>query len=334
MAEMILSAGYYSSDELADTSSLERQELYKLLSEGRPGWARLLRKILDAKAPPTEVEIKKALPYSEIDIFGAIKAHPTLYGIGELLRPRQEAVNLFTAAIYEGSKATPPYTPFVAPKLWDAPWTIQDPAHKRAIEAERNRQKRNSVKTSFLNTGQLALAYLRYITAGELAGAWSNFGGLGAMLTNLAAILELSVLQNMEAACRFEKTQSAAWSHLARERGSLQIIKEELVKINRDRLHQVVSDQISEFSERQKRRDGGNPGSSNRPRARNPKRGRSPRMSYRQNKTSNRRGSYKDRSPRDNYDNKSSKYVASDEKKDKEKKSDSPKEKNASRGYV
>ena len=167
----------------------------------------MLRKILVAKAPPTKVEIKKAPPSSEIDIFGAIAARSALDGIGELLRPRQEAVTLFSEALYEGSKAIPPYTPFVAPKLWEAPWTLQGPAHKRAIEAERNRQKRNAAKTGFLNTGQLALAYLRYIIAGEFAGAWTKFGGLGAMLTNLASILELSALQNMETACRFERTQ-------------------------------------------------------------------------------------------------------------------------------
>ena len=105
MAEMILSAGYYSSEELADTSSAERQQLHKISSGGRAGWARLLRKILDAKAPPTEVEIKKALPYSEVNIFGAVKAHPSLSGIGDLLRPRQAAANLFSEALYEGSKA-------------------------------------------------------------------------------------------------------------------------------------------------------------------------------------------------------------------------------------
>ena len=60
MAEMILSAGNYADDELADSSSTERRQLYKLLAEGRPGWARLLRKILDAKAPPAEVEIKSS----------------------------------------------------------------------------------------------------------------------------------------------------------------------------------------------------------------------------------------------------------------------------------
>ena len=52
-----------------------------------------------------------------------------------------------------------------------------------------------------------------------------------------ATLLELPVMQSMEAASRFERAQSAAWSHLARERGSLQIIKEELVKANWDRLH-------------------------------------------------------------------------------------------------
>ena len=47
MAEMTLAAGYHSSDELADTSSTQRQQLYKLLSGGRPGWDRLLRKAPD-----------------------------------------------------------------------------------------------------------------------------------------------------------------------------------------------------------------------------------------------------------------------------------------------
>ena len=95
MAELILSAGYYSSEELADTSPTERQQLYKLLAEGRPGWSRLLRKILGAKAPPTEVEIKRAPPSSEIDIFGAIKARTAVNGIGELLRPRKELSTFF-----------------------------------------------------------------------------------------------------------------------------------------------------------------------------------------------------------------------------------------------
>ena len=154
------------------------------------------------------------------------------------------------------------------------------------------------------------------------------------MQTNPACVMELSVLQNMETACRLERAQSAAWTHLARERGSLQIIKDELVKINRDRLHQVANDQISEFADRQKRREGGNPGSSNRPRARNNKRSRSPRKSPRRDKVPRRRRDYRGRSPRDNKGAASSKYNYSADKKQDEKKSDPPGGKNASSGFA
>ena len=154
------------------------------------------------------------------------------------------------------------------------------------------------------------------------------------MLTNLASVMELSMLQNMETACRFERAQSAAWTHLARERGSLQIIKDELVKVNRDRLQQVVNDQISECNDRHKKRDGGNPGSSNRPRARNNERSRSPRKSPRRDKAPNRRRDYRNRSPRDKKDAASSKYNSSAVKKEDEQKTDSQKGENASRGCV
>ena len=102
-------------------------------------------------------------------------------GIGELLRPLQEAVNLIPEALREGSKAAPSYTPLLAPKSGEAPWAIQDPAHGRAYEGEKSRQRRNDVETSYLNTRHLELAYLRYIVAGEIAGAWEKCGGLGAL---------------------------------------------------------------------------------------------------------------------------------------------------------
>ena len=70
----------------------------------------------------------------------------------------------------------------------------------------KSRETRNAVKTSFLDIGRLALAHLRYIIAGELAGARAKSGGLGALLTNLASAIELSVIQNMETASRFERS--------------------------------------------------------------------------------------------------------------------------------
>ena len=93
MADAIISAGYYNFGELAGTSTAERAQLREILAGGRAGWARLLRKMIDAKTPPTEVAAKKSPPFKEVDIFAAVRANPSLSGIGELLRPRQQAAN-------------------------------------------------------------------------------------------------------------------------------------------------------------------------------------------------------------------------------------------------
>ena len=103
-----------------------------------------------------------------------------------------------------------------------------------------------------MNAGQLALSYLRYIIAGEAAGAWEAYVGLGATLARLAHILKLSVAQNMEIAYRFERAQSLRWSQLARERGNLDTIREELAKVCRGRIQQRTSDQVAEFRGRKR----------------------------------------------------------------------------------
>ena len=88
--------------------------------------------------------------------------------------------------------------------------------------------------------------------AGELAGAWAEFGGIGAILTNSAHLLELSGAHFMVTASRFECAQGAAWARLARERGNLQLIEDELSEVNRGRLVQCVNDPSPKFTDRAK----------------------------------------------------------------------------------
>ena len=71
-------------------------------------------------------------------------------------------------------------------------------------------RRRNSAKASCLSTGQLASHYVRYIIAGEVAGAWGYSGSRGATLANLAPLLEPPIIRNMKTASRFEQAQSAA----------------------------------------------------------------------------------------------------------------------------
>ena len=106
-----------------------------------------------------------------------------------------------------------------------------------------------------MNMGQLALRHLRYIVAAELAGAWQAYGGLGAMLTHLAHISKLPVVRNAETSYRFEGAQSQRRSGLARGRGNLDAIRAELLKMDRERASQCVSDQSAEFRERKRALD-------------------------------------------------------------------------------
>ena len=129
-AELILAAGHYAIEELLDTSTAERAQLYKLMAECKAGWARMLRKIIDSEAPPTELEVKKAAPYKGVDIIAAVKAHRCLSDIGEISRHSQEAVALCSEDIQEGTKARPPYISFLPPKLRESPRSLQYPGRK------------------------------------------------------------------------------------------------------------------------------------------------------------------------------------------------------------
>ena len=184
-----------------------------------------------------EADVKKTAPYEESDIFGTIKAGEALEGIGDTPRPRQEAVNTFSDALYKGyrgpSKTQRKY-PLCQPKISSCllknSWLIS-PLSPKALykgnlashisplsiknstmprgpckthlagevpKSTKARHRRNSGKTGPLNTGKLALAYLRYNVGGEKAGAWVEFGGLGALLINLARLLLLFAAQSME----------------------------------------------------------------------------------------------------------------------------------------
>ena len=56
------------------------------------------------------------------------------------------------------------------------------------------------------------------------------------MFIDLFHLLELSIMQNMGAACRYGKAQHATWAHLACEQGAVDATKEEPIRIKRDSL--------------------------------------------------------------------------------------------------
>ena len=71
---------------------------------------RVFRMILDSEAPPVKTKEKPA-PYTQVDVYAAPQGIDTLGGIGGILRPHQEAANVFSAALDEGKEAEPPDQP-------------------------------------------------------------------------------------------------------------------------------------------------------------------------------------------------------------------------------
>ena len=89
--------------------------MYAVVADERPSWPRAMRKVPNSRAPLTELPIEKVASTLEVDIYAAAKDAEALRGIGDIIRRRRRAANLFPEAL-------PPYAPFVAPKMSEAPW--------------------------------------------------------------------------------------------------------------------------------------------------------------------------------------------------------------------
>ena len=104
---------------------------------------------------------------------------------------------------------------------------------RRADEAEKIRRRRNGLETAPSNAGRPALEYLRFIIVGKVAGAWSKFGGMRAVSTDLGHMMDLRAAQNAETALRYGNAQNAVRVHLARGGGDLDLARQELARLNR-----------------------------------------------------------------------------------------------------
>ena len=170
--------------------------------------------------------------------------------------PTQASVNFFTKLIYEAAATEPPYFPYPAPDLRKEPWTPHGLDINRAIEAEAAKQKKYGVKKPYMRADHLVLAMVRFIMAGEVAGAWDKFGGFSLQIQNLLAITEISIKHNQEVAWKFLNEQLRELQMLARDRHDVKLITDHLHSPDQALLARVIDDQNKEYKERtEKKRD-------------------------------------------------------------------------------
>ena len=121
------------------------------------------------------------------------------------LKHSQDLCNQFSLEIARGELLTPPVFPYVVPDLSRKPWAIQEPAHVLALQNWQKLQKPHKRPgAQDVSINQWFLYNLRYILAGDLAGAWSPFGGLAAQMSHIGIVLDLAVTEHSGVALSYD----------------------------------------------------------------------------------------------------------------------------------
>lgn len=138
-----------------------------------------------------------------------------------LLDPDQEMVNFFTVEITKARQKRPTYLPYVIPDLSQDPWRPFYPDHTKAIGTWKvpngSRKKTAPMDLSFQ---AWAFYNLRFLLVGDLAGAWTPFGGISAQSTHLGMILNMAIVENATIAMTYSRKFREQAAHLARQRAT------------------------------------------------------------------------------------------------------------------
>ena len=122
--------------------------------------------------------------------------------------------NSFPKELSEAQMAPPPYSPVRIRPPMAFPWRIDTPSHIRAWGGEEARQAPYNQLILGPNSARATLYRLRITIAGDIAGSWAKFGGLGQLANRLEACVE----NNAEVMTRVAEEEIALPAHTARSR--------------------------------------------------------------------------------------------------------------------
>ena len=208
--DLFWKAGYYRVESLRQMHDSARTFLVNNLRKmtGGNGMLKDTKLVLDLiEVFQTKMKNSKDPKIEEIHIPTRMKKWcPALGDLGGILIPDQEMVNYFTIELTRGMNEVPPYYPFVTGLLHEHPWAPSDPAFVRANASWKKLQethKRPNGQT--MSFQAFVLSYLRFVLAGDLAGAWTHFGGLCVQMTHLGNLLTISTVENAMTAMAYDR---------------------------------------------------------------------------------------------------------------------------------
>ena len=209
-AEIFVGVGYTSWDKVKTIQQTARDFL--LADLRRPENRRsledltLLLDIFDVYECQRKNTNPKDPKYEAVTISEAMRHwKPNMKDLSGNLKPSQDLCNHFSLEIARGKLLSPPVFPYVVPDLSKKPWAVQEPAHTSALESwQKLQQSHKRPGTQDLSINQWFLYNLRYVLAGDLAGAWSPFGGLAAQMNHIGIVLDLAVTEHSGVALSYD----------------------------------------------------------------------------------------------------------------------------------
>ena len=189
--------------------------------------------------------------FEEVDIAGVMRSLSTSWAmVAPSITPDQAMVNFFSKELAIGKAHNPPFVPFIVSPLNSHPWLPQSADHIQRSDSWKEKMKRIQ-STQEAPFPAWVFLHLRFIFAGEVASAWSDFGGLAAQLSHLLFCAEMATLINTEAAMLYNKLLSQRLAAAARARNPDRIdYIAELTLGNEILKQRAVREQASDYSRR------------------------------------------------------------------------------------
>ena len=168
-----------------------------------------------------------------------------LMTLSPLLAPDQALVNEISRQLKEGENCVPRYTPFVTAQLHLEPFRSQFHDNIVVDWADRMKSMRSAQPLPFQ---AYLLFQMRFILAGQICSAWSQFGGFSAQMNAHAVLLNIAISDNVGVAIAYDMQIRKHISHLARQRRNDVDYAQLLSKENEDIKKQVLAQRAAKQS--------------------------------------------------------------------------------------
>ena len=260
LADLFVDSGFAEMAEIKNASRQLREFFISDLREKRVALPIIKHCVAVLDFHPCDFKRSagaKRPTFEEVDIAGVMRSLSTSWAmVAPSITPDQAMVNFFSKELAIGKAHNPPFVPYVVSPLNIHPWLPQSADQLQRADTWKEKMKRiqSAQEAPF---PARAFLRLRFIFAGEVAAAWSDFGGLAAQLSHLLFCAEMATLINTEAAMLYNKLLSQRLAAAARARNPDRIDYIAESALGNEILKQrAVREQASDYSRRTARNSG------------------------------------------------------------------------------